>query len=40
MNIEHEDDTYHPGYIGDDINDGYKTGFRVGLRYLRQFVPV
>jgi sugar phosphate isomerase/epimerase len=40
MNIEHEDDTYHPGYTGNEINDGYKTGFRVGLRYLRQFVPV
>ena len=42
MNIEHEDDTYHPGYIQgtDDINDGYKVGFRVGLRYLKQFVPV
>ncbi|MDE3195814.1 MAG: sugar phosphate isomerase/epimerase [Acidobacteriota bacterium] len=42
MNIEHEDDTYHPGYIRgtDDINDGYKVGFRVGLRYLKQFVPV
>jgi sugar phosphate isomerase/epimerase len=40
MNIEHEDDTYHPGYNGNDINDGYKVGFRVGLRYLRQYVPV
>ncbi len=40
MNIEHEDETYHPGYDGNDINDGYKTGFRVGLRYLRQYVPV
>lgn len=40
MNIEHEDDTYHPGYNGNDINDGYKTGFRLGLRFLRQYVPV
>jgi sugar phosphate isomerase/epimerase len=40
MNIEHEDETYHPGYNGDDINDGYKTGFRLGLRYLRQYVAV
>jgi sugar phosphate isomerase/epimerase len=40
MNIEHEDATYHPGYNGDDINDGYKTGFSVGLRYLRQYVLV
>lgn len=40
MNIEHEDDTYHPGYNGDDINDGYKVGFRLGLRYLRQYIPV
>jgi sugar phosphate isomerase/epimerase len=40
MNIEHEDEEYRPGYTGDDINDGYKTGFRLGLRYLRQYVPV
>jgi len=40
MNIEHEDDTYHPGYNGNEINDGYKVGFRVGLRFLRQYVPV
>jgi sugar phosphate isomerase/epimerase len=40
MNIEHEDETYHPGYNGDDINDGYKTGFRLGLRFLRQYVAV
>ena len=40
MNIEHEDDTYRPGYVGDDINDGYKTGFQVGLRFLKQYVPV
>jgi sugar phosphate isomerase/epimerase len=40
MNIEHEDDTYHPGYTGNEINDGYKVGFRLGLRFLRQYVPV
>ncbi len=40
MNIEHEDDEYRPGYNGNDINDGYKTGFRLGLRFLRQYVPV
>jgi sugar phosphate isomerase/epimerase len=40
MNIEHEDDEYRPGYSGNDINDGYKTGFRLGLRFLRQYVPV
>jgi sugar phosphate isomerase/epimerase len=40
MNIEHEDETYHPGYNGDDINDGYKTGFELGLRYLKQYVAV
>lgn len=40
MNIEHEDDEYRPGYNGNDINDGYKTGFRLGLRYLKPYVPV
>lgn len=40
MNIEHEDEEYRPGYNGNDINDGYKTGFRLGLRFLRQYVPV
>jgi sugar phosphate isomerase/epimerase len=40
MNIEHEDDLYRPGYNGNEINEGYKTGFRMGLRFLRQFVPV
>ena len=40
MNIEHEDDTYHPGYNGNEINEGYQVGFRVGLRFLRQYVPV
>ena len=40
MNIEHEDEEYRPGYNGNDINEGYKTGFRLGLRYLRQYVAV
>jgi sugar phosphate isomerase/epimerase len=40
MNIEHEDATYHPGYNGDDINDGYKVGFGLGLKYLKQYVNV
>ncbi|HKD06560.1 MAG TPA: sugar phosphate isomerase/epimerase [Bryobacteraceae bacterium] len=40
MNIEHEDDAYRPGYNGNEINEGYRTGFRLGLRFLRQFVPV
>jgi sugar phosphate isomerase/epimerase len=40
MNIEHEDEEYRPGYNGDEINDGYKIGFRLGLRFLRQYVPV
>jgi sugar phosphate isomerase/epimerase len=40
MNIEHEDDLYHPSYNGHDLGDGYKTGFRVAHQYLKQFVPV
>ena len=40
MNIEHEDDTYRPGYSGNEMNDGYRIGFRLGLRFLRQYVPV
>ena len=40
MNIEHENATYRPAYNGDDMNAGYQTGFRLGLRYLRQYVPV
>lgn len=40
MNIEHEDEEYRPGYNGNEINEGYQVGFRMGLRYLRQFVPV
>jgi hypothetical protein len=40
MNIEHEDEEYHVGYNGTEINEGYRIGFRLGLRYLRQYVPV
>lgn len=40
MNIEHEDDQYRVGYDGSEMNEGYRTGFRLGLRYVRQFVPV
>ena len=39
MNIEHEDDLYAPSYEGDNFGEGYKTGFRVAHRYLKQFVP-
>jgi len=40
MNIEHEDEEYRVGYNGTEINEGYRVGFRLGLRYLRQYVPV
>ncbi len=40
MNIEHEDDLYSPSYNGHEFGEGYKSGFRVAQRYLRQFVPV
>ena len=39
MNIEHEDNFYGWPYAGDDFPEDYKTGFRVALRFLRQFVP-
>jgi len=39
MNIEHEDNFYGWPYAGDEFPEDYKTGFRVALRYLRQFVP-
>lgn len=39
MNIEHEDDLYHPSYNGNEFGDGYKTGFRIAHQYLKQFVP-
>ncbi len=39
MNIEHEDDTYGRSLPDGNFSEDYKTGFRMGLRYLRQFVP-
>jgi sugar phosphate isomerase/epimerase len=39
MNIEHEDGFYGFPFPGDDFPEDYKTGLRVALRYLRQFVP-
>ena len=39
MNIEHEDDLYHPSYTNNEFGDGYKTGFRVAHQFLRQLVP-
>jgi sugar phosphate isomerase/epimerase len=40
MNIEHEDETYGRQLPDGNFSEDYKTGFRMGLRYLRQFVPV
>lgn len=40
MNIEHEDQTYGDPQRGDVFNEGYKVGFRMGYRYLRQYIPV
>ena len=40
MNIEHEDQDYGDPQRGDIFNDGYKVGFRMGYRYLRQYIPV
>lgn len=39
MNIEHEDETYGSTLPDGNFTDDFKTGFRMGLRYLRQFVP-
>jgi len=40
MSIEHEDPLYgSPNRGGPDFSEEYKTGFRMGHRYLRQFVP-
>ena len=39
MNIEHEDETYGQPLPDGNFSEEYKTGFRMGLRYLRQFVP-
>ncbi len=40
MNIEHEDETYGEPLPDGNFTEDFKTGFRMGLRYLRQFVPV
>ena len=40
MNIEHEDEDYGAMPSTADFSEDYKTGFRVGMRYLRQYVPV
>jgi len=40
MNIEHEDATYGDPQRGDVFTEGYKVGFRMGYRYLRQYIPV
>jgi sugar phosphate isomerase/epimerase len=39
MNIEHEDETYGEPLPDGNFSEDFKTGFRMGLRYLRQFVP-
>ncbi len=39
MNIEHEDETYGRPLPDGNFSDDFKTGFRMGLRYLRQYVP-
>ena len=39
MNIEHEDSFYGWPYPADEFSEPYKEGFRVGLQYLRQYLP-
>lgn len=39
MNIEHEDDLYGAMPPTHDFTEDYKNGFRVGHRYLRNYVP-
>src|SRR5215471_12107440 len=39
MNIEHEDALYGWPYASDEFSDIYKDGFRIGLQYLRQYLP-
>ncbi|HEV8040522.1 MAG TPA: sugar phosphate isomerase/epimerase [Bryobacteraceae bacterium] len=39
MSIEHEDALYGEDHQGPDFSDDYKTGFKMGHRYLRQYVP-
>ena len=36
MNIEHEDETYGQTLPYGNFSEEFKTGFRMGLRYLRQ----
>jgi len=40
MNIEHEDAVYGDPQRGDVFSENYKVGFRMGYRYLRQYIPV
>jgi sugar phosphate isomerase/epimerase len=39
MNIEHEDETYGRPLPDGNFSEDFKTGFKMGLRYLRQYVP-
>ncbi|HYK87165.1 MAG TPA: sugar phosphate isomerase/epimerase family protein [Acidobacteriota bacterium] len=39
MNIEHEDETYGRPLPDGNFSEEFKTGFKMGLRYLRQYVP-
>jgi sugar phosphate isomerase/epimerase len=39
MSIEHEDALYGEDHSGPDFSEDYKTGFKMGHRYLRQYVP-
>jgi sugar phosphate isomerase/epimerase len=39
MSIEHEDALYGEDHPGPDFGEDYKTGFKMGHRYLRQYVP-
>ena len=39
MNIEHEDETHGRTLPDGNFSEDFKTGFRMGLRYLRQYVP-
>lgn len=39
IDIEHEDRFFNSGERGPDINEGQKQGYRLGLRYLSQFIP-
>jgi sugar phosphate isomerase/epimerase len=39
MNIEHEDENYGRTLPDGSFSEEFKTGFRMSLRYLRQFVP-